>query len=240
MTKQFSGQTVLVTGGSRGIGAAVVNEFLSLGARVLNFDILAPPADEVTQEAYASMRATYERVNIRDKTQVSGLETRHLDILVNNAAITSGDDWENVIATNLNGTRNVTEAVIPGMKKRRAGVIIFITSVHSRVAFAGDCAYDVSKCGLVGYMRCRAVELAPFGIRVNAVAPGATRDTGGTMRMSETELSDWGKKIPIGRFANPKEVATVVTFMASPAASYIVGQEIVVDGGLVAQNSLVR
>lgn len=232
----FKGKRVLVTGGSQGIGRAIVLEFERRSATVVNFDIFPDPeSDDVTRDP-----SLYHNVYITNKAAVRAACDKlwSFDILVNNAGITGGDDWDKIMAVNLTGTHNVTEAVIPKMRQRGGGSIIFITSVHSRVAFAGDCAYDVSKCGLVGYMRARAVELARYGIRVNAVAPGGTKHAGGTAHMSESEIREAGERLPIGRFCEPEEIAKVVVFLASSDASYIVGQEIVVDGGLVIKNCL--
>ena len=230
--KDFKGKTVLVTGGSNGIGRAIVQEFALRGATVVNFDILPPKESSEMQ--------FYMEVDITNNKRVRGAIFRlpSVDVLVNNAGIPGGDDWEKLVGVNLTGTHNVTEAVIPDMCNRGMGSIIFITSVHSHVAFAGDCAYDVTKCGLVGYMRARAVELARYGIRVNAVAPGATMNAGGTAHMNESDIREVGKRLPIGRFCKPEEIAKPVAFLASDDASYIVGHELVVDGGLVIKNCL--
>ncbi len=229
----FKGKTVLVTGGSQGIGLAIVKEFLYLGAaKVVNFDIVKQGMDE---------RCLYRNIDIANKKEVErGCAVfSEIDVLVNNAAITGGNDWEKLVDVNLNGTHNVTEAVISKMREKRSGgSIIFITSVHSRVAFPGDCAYDMTKGALVSYMRCLAVELVPYGIRVNAVAPGAICNTGGTASANEREIRKMSRRIPVGRLGKPEEIAKVVAFLASPVASYIIGQEIVVDGGLTANNSL--
>src|SRR3989344_4329833 len=228
----FKGKRVWVTGGSQGIGQAIVQQFILAGAKVFNLDIV-PPKTKVTLGD-----GEYYEIDITDKVQTENAVFRLLapDILVNNAAITGGNDWDKLINVNLNGTHNVTEAVIPKMRDK-GGSIIFITSVHSRVAFPGDCAYDMTKGALVSYMRCLAVELTPFGIRVNAVAPGAIVATGGTSKLTVDQVLEFGRRIPIGRFGDPGEIARVVTFLASSDASYIVGQELVVDGGLTANNS---
>lgn len=229
--KNLAGKNVLVTGGANGIGRAVVNKFLEEGCTVWVID-----KDEVK---LALLRETEKVIpiilDITDEEKVKSLiSSLPLDILVNNAAITEGDNYKAVMDVNCNGTRYVTEAVLPGMKTRGVGNIIFITSVHTAMAFIGDASYDGSKHWAVGYMRARAVELAGTGIRVNAVAPGAIQNAGPNTDVLAIE--EGSKKIPMKRFGNPEEIASVVTFVASDEASYITGTEIRVDGGLSVQS----
>lgn len=231
---RFSGKTVLVTGGSQGIGEGIVHIFAQAGATVLNFDIAAP-----TKEIAG---VTFFKVDITDHSEVeNALRDTTVDVLVNNAGIPGGDwsEWDSIIKTNLQGTHTVTNAVVPTMKQKKSGAIIFITSVHSCVAFSGNGPYDTVKAGLVGYMRVRALELAPFGIRVNAVAPGAIAHAGVNRTITQELQSELSSRIPLARFGEPEEIGKAVAFLASDAASYITGVELAVDGGLLIKNSLI-
>ena len=234
MKLSLKGKKVLVTGGAKGIGRAIVERFAEEGSKVWVAD-----DDEATLRLLVGAnQITSIRLDISNRGDVGLLHGLDVDILVNNASITAGDDHERITAVNCNGTRYVTETVLPGMKKRGSGNVIFITSVHTAVAFQGDAAYDASKHWMVGYMRARALELAPFGIRVNAVAPGAIQQAGTNTDVDPSVLTSLGKKIPLQRFGYPKEIANVVAFLASDEASYITGAEIRVDGGLSIKNCL--
>jgi 3-oxoacyl-[acyl-carrier protein] reductase len=227
----LANRQVVVTGGARGIGLATVRAFLRTDATVTVLDKVAMPVE-------LKDRVTFRSVDITNKKAVAAaLKNINVNVLVNNAA-TSGD-WGKVINTNLNGTKNVTDVVLPGMLKRGNGSIIFITSVHTAQAFAGDAAYDASKHALLGYMRVLALENASKGIRCNAVAPGSIYHAGRTGKLSEKQAKTLGTRVPMGRLGEPEEIANVVVFLASDAASYITGAEIRVDGGLSIKNSLI-
>lgn len=233
--KGLTGKRVLITGGANGIGKAITQRFVCEGCIVFVADIDANELARLdTDQIHPLVLDISNRKSVRH--QLSRME---LDILVNNAAITSGDDYERIMAVNCNGTRYVTETVLAGMKKRKKGNIIFITSVHTAMAFPGDCSYDASKHWAVGYMRARALELAPLGIRVNAVAPGAI-DNAGTQVGVKNRIKDYlGKKIPLRRMGDPREIASAVAFLASGEANYITGAEFRVDGGLSIKNPLI-
>ncbi len=225
---------VLVTGGAKGIGRAVVNRFLMEGCAVtvVDNDIKA-----LTVAYEASGMVIRIPLDISDEGQVwEDLSSRRFDILVNNAAITFGDDYAAIMAVNCDGTRYVTEAVLAGMKEQGHGSVVFITSVHTAMAFQGDASYDGSKGWAVSYMRARALELAPLGIRLNAVAPGAIRDAGGQRGLSDEAMEPFAKRIPCKRYGTPREIANAVAFLASDEASYITGAELRVDGGMSIKN----
>lgn len=231
----LTGKKVLVTGGARGIGRAIANRFLQAGCGVIVVDI----NKEAFSEPYIS---NLEQIvlDVTRKEDVEALFSHHFfDIIVNNAAITCGDDYESIMRVNCDGTRNVTEAAIRGMKEKLSGSIVFITSVHSALAFPGDAAYDASKHWAVGYMRARAVELARYGIRLNAVAPGAIADAGTQIGKTDEDLAPIAAKIPVRRLGTPEEIANVVAFLASSEASYVTGAEFRVDGGLSVANSII-
>lgn len=143
------------------------------------------------------------------------------------------DDWYRVINVNLNGTFNVTKAVVPYMVKQKYGRIINIASVAGNaMGFAGLTHYSASKAGIVGFTRALALELARYGITVNAIAPGAVKTPGAMQPGSEEQIKMMEQIIPVGgRLAEPEDIASVVAFLASDEASYITGALIIVDGG---------
>ena len=161
-------RVAVVTGGCMGIGHGIVQVLLAQQMEVIIFDIAPLPQDLLGAISYYVVDVS-NRFAVENA--VMGLH-RPVDVLVNNAGIGGGDDWERVLGTNLNGPRFVTEALLPQMVARGNGKVIFITSAHTAAAFPGNSAYDASKHGLVGYMRTRAVELAAKGVRINAIAPG--------------------------------------------------------------------
>lgn len=230
MFKGLQGKKVLVTGGAKGIGRAIALKLLEEGCHVT----VADNDQKALYEAYKYTKASRMLLDIAsDEDVVRQLSFLHVDILVNNAAITEGDHYKMVMAVNVDGTRCVTEIVLLGMKERGKGSVIFITSVHTAMAFVGDASYDMSKHAIVGYMRARACELAAQGIRLNAVAPGAIQNAGSNTDPHAIVINS--KKIPMRRYGSPEEIASIVAFLASDEASYVTGAEWRVDGGLSVQ-----
>lgn len=230
--KELQGKKVLVTGGAKGIGRAIVMNFLDLGCFVWSVDLDEGELGSLTHPNLVAIPLDISSLTAVEKA-LADLEP---DVLVNNAAITDGDDHDRIMATNCNGTRYVTETILKGMKARKSGNVIFITSVHTAMSFQGDTSYDASKYWAVGYMKARALELAPLGIRLNAVAPGAIERAGSNRHTPSADLASAAAKIPMRRLGTPSEIADVVAFLASDAASYITGSEVRVDGGLSLAN----
>jgi NAD(P)-dependent dehydrogenase (short-subunit alcohol dehydrogenase family) len=239
MAGRFDGRVILVTGGSRGIGEAIVRRAVAEGASGVVADLGAPV------EPVEGVR--YVRTDVADRVSVEALfasieaEEGGLDVLVNNAGIqrvglTETFDpatFEQVIGTHLMGTFHCSSLGIRSMRSRGGGSIIQIASVAGLLALPGRGPYSAAKAALMSLTRVMAVEVAELGIRVNAVAPGSTRTAlvqqgldDGSIRL-DAMLSE----IPLARLAEPDEIAGTVLFLASADAGYITGQTIVVDGG---------
>lgn len=238
----FDGRVALVTGGSRGIGRAVVESLAGEGARVaFTYHRGEAAAAEVAESTGARAIRCDQRDAGAIEAAVDSLTTDWggLDVLVNNAGVTDdqflmmmkADTWEKVIETNLGGAYRWTKAAVRPMLGARRGAIVIVSSVAGLVGIPGQTNYAASKGGLLGFMRALAAEVGPKGVRVNAVAPGFI-GTDMTARMPKPMQRANLGRILLKRFGTPEEVASAILFLASDAASYIVGQTLVVDGGL--------
>jgi 3-oxoacyl-[acyl-carrier protein] reductase len=243
----LKGQIALVTGGSRGIGRAVVWALGRLGAQVMiNYRNNLEAAEQTLQQLRVEGRsgdlcpfdvAVEEEVEEAVKKIVD--QYKKIDILVNNAGVTSDNllvrlksaDWDRVIGVNLKGPVHCTRAVCRGMIRERYGRIVNLTSVVGLMGNAGQSAYAASKAGIIGFTKAMARELAPRGITVNALAPGFV-DTEMTAKLSEKAREEYLHSIPLGRFGTCEDVAEAVCFLVGPGAGYITGQVISVNGGL--------
>jgi len=241
------GAVVVVTGGAQGIGAAIVQRFSEQGARVFSFDLHTPaePRHDVVDLI----------VDVTDETSVvRGFDlVRHdhatIDALVNNAGVqrvgaTSGmtlETWNLVVDTHLTGTFLCCRTALP-LLERRGGAIVNVSSVAALQGLPGRAPYSAAKAGLLGLTRSLAVEVAPSGVRVNAVAPGHTRTSMAERAFADGVLTeaDIVRRVPMGRMANPSEIADVVAFLAGPHSSYVTGQCLVVDGGWAVQGMIGR
>ena len=228
-------RTVLVTGGNRGIGRAIAEEFVSLGYRVaVTVRSGEGPTGTLTVKADVTDPASLDSAFAEVAEKLGPVE-----ILVANAGITkdmllmrmTDEDFESVIDTNLNGVFRVVKRASSGMIKARFGRVILIGSVVGLLGSAGQVNYSATKSALVGMARSITRELGARNITANVVAPGFI-DTDMTAALPEAQQDEYKKKIPAGRFAQPSEVAKVVTWLASEDASYISGAVIPVDGGL--------
>ena len=244
----LKGQVALVTGGSRGIGRAICLELASCGAHVvINYNNSATAAEDLVAEIAASGGAAEAiQADVRHADQVAALfkallaNHASIDILVNNAGITRDnvimrlkpDDFDDVISTNLRSAWLCCREAARSMMRKRKGTIINITSVVGIAGNAGQSNYAASKAGLVGVTKSLAKELAGRGIRVNAVAPGFV-ETDMTADLSDELRARAIEAIPLGRIGEPRDIAQTVAFLASANASYITGQTIIVDGGMV-------
>ncbi|MCX7909152.1 MAG: 3-oxoacyl-[acyl-carrier-protein] reductase [Ignavibacteria bacterium] len=244
---RFKDKIVVVTGGCRGIGKAIVEAFLNEGAFVYAWDYKLPEEGEVfIEDELLRQRVRTIQVDVSLFDSVNNAaqkvleESGKVDILVNNAGITrdnlllrmSESDWDAVINTNLRGAFLCTKALLRPMMNQRWGRIINISSIVGEIGNAGQANYSASKAGLIGFTKSLAKELASRNILVNAIAPGYVR-TNMTDKLTPEQKEMFLKNIPLHREAEPEDIAKVVLFLASDDASYITGQVINVDGGLV-------
>ncbi|AOZ94186.1 3-oxoacyl-[acyl-carrier-protein] reductase [Paenibacillus crassostreae] len=248
MSKPLTGQVALVTGASRGIGRSIALTLADLGANiVVNYSGSEAAAQEVVTEIQAlGVEALALKANVGVGEQAENLvkETINtwgrIDILVNNAGITRDnlimrmkeEEFDQVIETNLKGVFNCLKAVTRPMMKQRYGRIINISSVVGVLGNAGQANYVAAKAGVIGLTKSAARELASRGITVNCVAPGFI-DTDMTKELPEDLRSKLIADIPLARLGQPEEIANVVAFLASDSASYMTGQTLHVDGGMV-------
>ena len=244
----LTGKVALVTGASRGIGQATAIELAKAGADVVvNFIGNEAVAQETVEKIEALGRKAIKiKANVGDADDVQAMVDEavaafgHIDILVNNAGITrdgllirmKDSDWDDVLNINLKGVYLVTKAVAKLMVKQRAGRIINMTSVSGVTGNVGQANYAAAKAGVIGFTKTCAKELAARGITVNAVAPGFI-ETAMTDVLPEKIKEGIAATVPFGRMGQPEEIASVVTFLASDFASYITGQVLNVDGGMV-------
>ena len=243
----LEGKTAIVTGGAAGIGKAIATTFAQHGCDVAVCDVDIEAAQATVEELAAlGRRAEAYAVDVADTRAVAETVDKIVDtfsavhILVNNAGITrdglivrmSEADWEAVLAVNLKGCFNFVKAVTGPMMRQRAGTIISIASVVGMMGNAGQANYSASKAGLIGLTKSVAKELARRNITANAIAPGyiATRMTD---KLTEAQRDAMLAQIPLQRLGEPNDVAQAALFLAGPAAAYITGQVIVVDGGMV-------
>lgn len=247
-TGLLKGKVAIVTGAARGIGKAIAMKLASEGASIAFTDLKEDENFKNTEneiralgvecKGYASNAADFAEAHATVE-QVQK-DFGHIDILVNNAGITrdglimrmSEQQWDAVITVNLKSAFNFTHALVPVMARQRGGSIINISSIVGVNGNAGQCNYSASKAGMIGLAKSIAKEMGSRGIRANAIAPGFII-TDMTNALSEEVREEWNKKIPLRRGGTPEDIANVALFLASDLSSYVTGQVIVCDGGMI-------
>ena len=244
----LTGRVALVTGAQRGLGYAMAKGLAEAGATVVvngrNREALDAAVRSLDDAGLAASASVFD-VTDRDAVRlgIGAIEARHgvIDILINNAGIQrrhafvdfTAEDWDAIIATNLTAPFIVSQAVLPGMIARRSGKIIHVASLMSELARPTVVPYTASKGGVRQLTRGMAVELAPHNVQVNAIAPGYFATELNRALIDNAEFNAWVcKRTPAGRWGEPAEIAGLAVFLASPAANYITGQMLVIDGGM--------
>lgn len=238
----------IVTGGSRGIGKAIALKLAALGADVaVNYNSNEKLANEVVKEITdIGRKAIAVKANVSDLNEAQEMisqvnsEFGGIDILINNAGVTKDglllkmkeEDWDQVISTNLKSVFNCTKAISRLMIKQKKGRIINISSIVGIIGNVGQANYSASKAGMIGFSKTTARELGSRGITVNVIAPGYIQ-TDMTDQMNESVKEQLLNQIPTKKLGNPEDIANLAGFLASDEASYITGQVINVDGGMV-------
>ncbi|HOZ04973.1 MAG TPA: 3-oxoacyl-ACP reductase FabG [Arenimonas sp.] len=240
----LQGEVVLVTGASRGIGAAIADTLAAQGAKVIGTATTETGAVAIS-ERMAAIGGIGKMLNVTDGAAVEALidsitsEFGTISILVNNAGITrdqllmrmKDDDWSAILDTNLSSVFRTSKAVMRSMMKARKGRIINIASVIGVTGNAGQSNYAAAKAGIIGFSKSLAKEVGSRGITVNVIAPGFI-ETDMTQSLPEAQKEIMMAQIALGRFGSPQDIADAVAFLASPAAAYITGQTLHVNGGM--------
>lgn len=244
---QLKDRVAIVTGAGQGIGAAVATAYAREGARVAVVDMNIEATDRVVTDITAAGGVAMAVVcDVADRVQVEAMATRvnstwgRIDILVNNAGITrtamldkmTPEQWQQVIGVHLTGAFNCLQAVVGGMIERRYGRIIYVTSAAGVLGTIGQINYSAAKAGILGMTKSTAKELARYNITANAIAPGAATPMTETIRTDERFKEKYLDRIPLGRWAEPNEIAPVFLFFASDASAYVTGQVLAADGGM--------
>ncbi|MFM6938604.1 MAG: 3-oxoacyl-[acyl-carrier-protein] reductase [Aquirufa sp.] len=242
------GKVVLVTGASRGIGRAIANQFAQAGANVAFTYLSSVEKGEalvkeleaygIKAKGYRSDASMFDSAEELVNSVVA--DFGQIDVLINNAGITrdgllmrmTEEQWDEVIRVNLKSVFNLTKAVIKPMMKAKSGSIVNMTSIVGVKGNAGQANYAASKAGIIGFTKSVALELGSRNIRCNAIAPGFI-ETEMTGELNEATVEEWKKSIPLKRGGEASEVANVCLFLGSDLSSYVTGQTIQVDGGLL-------
>ena len=238
-------KTIFVTGGSRGIGEAIVRRAAGKYNVCFTYNANEGLARDLEKEL-AGLGVVTVKCDVRDENSVkSAVEFAkkrfgRIDVLVNNAGVSKSGllidldekDWDDVFDVNVKGVFRMTKAVLPDMLARRSGAVVNVSSIWGQVGASCEVAYSSSKAAVIGFTKALAKEVAPSGIRVNCVSPGFIM-TEMNSRFSDEDLELIKEDIPLGIFGEPRHIADAVAFLASGSAEYITGQVLAVNGGMV-------
>ncbi len=245
----LKGQTAVITGGARGIGKEIALALARDGANIVVADLITEQAEDTAEEIRKlGCKALVQKVDVSKMADVENMaqstinEFKTLDILINNAGVTRDtllvrmkeEDWDFVLKVNLTGTFNCTKSAAKYMMKQRKCRIVNIASIVAVMGNAGQANYSASKAGIIGLTKTAARELASRNITVNAVAPGFI-DTEMTQSLNENIKQQLKEQIPLGKLGMPADIANCIKFLVSEDASYITGQVIHVNGGMLMQ-----
>lgn len=240
LTFDFTGQTVIVTGAARGIGFEIGRLFRDAGAEVVLVDFDKVALDEATENlsCHGALADVSDSDSVQSVVDLAIERTGRIDVLVNNAGILrdrllwkmSDDDYQQVMDVHAGGTFRFTRACVPHFRAQNHGRVINVTSYTGLHGNPGQANYAMAKAGIIGFTKTAAKELARFGVTVNAISPNAeTRMVASIPEKMKAELT---AQIPLGRFADAREMAAAVAFLASAEAGYITGAVLPVDGGI--------
>lgn len=251
---RFDGKVCVVTGAARGIGLAICRRLASEGGQVVMTDVDEGALQEAAAEVKGPRAPLVMQLDVTDDDQCRRVVRQVVErfggihVLVNNAGIYAQGDvtatdpatWERILRVNVTGPFLLTRHVVPQMKEQRQGVIVNIASEAGLVAIRGQIAYNVSKAAVIGFTRSLAVDLAPYGIRANAVCPGTTWTPLVERAVSadpdpQAARRDLERRRPLNRLGRPEEIAAAVAFLASDESEYATGAILSVDGGYTAQ-----
>lgn len=238
----FNGYTAIVTGATEGIGNSIASMLVKQDCRVIYTGQSESSKNLIPGGEYAQLDLSNQG-SINHFINQTIKKTSGIDILINNAgiqipALTESiklSDWNKTMAVNITGPMQLIQAVIPHMKESKYGRIVNVGSIAGVITKQGQGAYSASKSGLMGLTRTIALELAPFGILVNAVCPGTTATPMVDKLLSSLKKKKIIKAVPMGRLGTPEEIATFVLFLSSSFNSYMTGQSLIIDGGYVLQ-----